>query len=89
MVLRYEDFCEEPIRWLKRIQEFIVLTQEFDPRIVMEDYGIHNVDCVRKKIDNLNYRSFERLSADEMRLIDDIAGPTMERFNYEPACATL
>lgn len=88
-LVRYEDFCDRPVESLHEIQSFLGLTQPFDPSLLSTEFNIHNVDNTGLKIENLNPKSVARLSEDEIRRIDELAGPTMSELGYEVASRDL
>lgn len=84
-LVRYEDFCDQPIESLQEIQSFLKLTHPFDPSLLSSEFNIHNVDNTGLKIENLNPKSVARLSQNEINQIDELAGPTMSQLGYKVA----
>lgn len=77
----YEDLCANPVDMLRRISEFLELKIRFDP----ESLGrleVHNIHGQPSAIQNFNEETIARLSADDIRTINRIAGPTIEKLHY-------
>lgn len=83
LCITYESLCAEPVKHLKELEAFFGLDVPFDPAIVTTPRRIHNINDTTASICNFNARSEEQLSHDDCRTIDRIAGPLMERLDYE------
>jgi hypothetical protein len=79
---KYEEFCADPENVLRNVKSFLELNRPF-PKDVIETTGSHSIDGQTKGIQNMNGRSIKRLSESDIRIIDDIAGPVMERIGYK------
>ena len=75
--VRYEELCHDPWAVLSKVHEFLALTEAGG--VAGARYRIHGVDS---EIRNMNGVSMARLSDDELRLIDEVAGETMARLGY-------
>jgi hypothetical protein len=80
--IRYEDFCETPARYLSELTKFLGLTSPFAADATRE-LRVHNIDDAVGGVRNFNQKSLDRLSRDELRTIEDIAGPVMAALGYE------
>ena len=81
--IRYEDFCERPQEQLELMQEFLELEQPFDHEQLNRPLRIHNIDGKPQPIQNMNAKSIERLSREELETIDRVTAPLRERLGYE------
>jgi Sulfotransferase family len=84
LCFRYEELCSQPEEHLKLIERFLGLGSPFNRDVLTTPRHIHNIDSTPQLIRNLNLRSLEQLSADDLAQIDRIAGPLMDRLGYEP-----
>jgi hypothetical protein len=80
--IRYEDFCETPEKYLAELTEFLGLTSPFAANATQE-LRVHNIDDAVGGVRNFNQKSLDRLSKDELRMIEDIAEPVMAALGYE------
>ena len=84
LCLRYEDLCVRPLEHLEMLENFLGLECPFDRNVLTTPRKIHNIDCKPQLIRDLNQRSVERLSTEDLAVIDRVAGPLMARLGYEP-----
>ena len=84
LLLRYEDFCEDPQGYLERTRQALGLEAPFPPE-ALAARKVHNIDRKSSGIRNFNARSLERLSRADLDTINEIAGPVMLRLGYELA----
>ena len=82
MLLSYEELCANPSEQMNRITRFLG-TAPYADACLEQPLDIHNAEDEESPIRNFNDSSFERLSADELRKIEDIAGDLMSRLGYE------
>ena len=82
LLIRYEDFCEDPVQHLGRLQEFLDLEEPFSPAVV-ESCDVHNIDGRASGVRDFNAKSIARLSRQELDEINRIAAPLMERLGYD------
>ncbi|MFW5927965.1 MAG: sulfotransferase family protein [Thermoplasmatota archaeon] len=82
MIIKYENLAENTKETLIDVAEFIGLdTENFDIEDLMDrSYSIHEKDS---SIKNMNHRSFKSLSSDDFRLIRQITGEMLDKFDYE------
>jgi hypothetical protein len=83
LLLTYEDLCARPAEHLQNLQDFLGLEQPFDPGVLTRPRRIHNIDNAEGLIRDFNRRSVQQLAAQDMEMIDQIAGPVMARLGYE------
>ena len=82
LLLSYEDLCADPSKEMTRITRFLG-TEPYADECLRETFPIHNATGQASLIKNFNESSFEKLSADDIRRIEDIAGDVMRRLGYE------
>ena len=82
LLLSYEDLCADPARELTRVTRFLKI-DSYPDELLREEYSIHNVTGQPSLIKDFNEPSVERLSSDDIRRIEDIAGEVMSRLGYE------
>lgn len=78
MWVRYEDLVRVPMQVLNSVAEFAGLSQfqDFDPNAAL---SIHErKDTLR----DLNQDSIDKLTPDQIRRVNDVAGETLVRFGY-------
>ena len=78
----YEEFCDDPTGVLRRIADFLELRQPFSMEALGEVES-HSAEGRTRGIANLNAQSVERLSADEIRTVNRIAGDVMRELGYD------
>ena len=83
LLVRYEDFCERPQEQLQLMQDFLDLEEPFDHELLNQPLRIQNIDGKAQPIQNMNAKSIERLSHDEIAAIDRVTAPLRERLGYE------
>jgi Sulfotransferase family len=88
LMLTYERLTERPEEELERVRVFLELEEPFDPEVVAEPIPMHNITGKAQSIQNLNARSLERLSGEDLAAIDRIAGPLIDRLGYERLAPT-
>jgi Sulfotransferase domain len=85
LLMRYEDFCHDPVYWLKSLHTFLGV-QPLDPpdTITPSEHHIIGNHMRLQKITAItaNHSWREKLSATELRQILHIAGDMNERFGY-------
>jgi hypothetical protein len=87
ILIRYEDLCDNCDAVLATVTDFLMLKTPFGSECSNADFRVHNADGTPSKLRNMNSKSLERLSADDIQKIDEIAGPLMERFGYTTLAA--
>ena len=83
MLVRYEDFCASPRKQLADIARFLELGAGYSDSIIEKEFSIHNADNATQTVSNLNAGSFRRLTAKDVREINEIAGELMAEFGYD------
>ena len=83
LTIRYEDFCERPGEQLELMQSFLELREPFDQELLNQPLRVHNIDGQAQPLGNMNAKSIERLSQDEIAAIDRVTAPLRERLGYE------
>jgi hypothetical protein len=88
LTLRYEDLCREPEATLDRISSFIGVT----PGGSVPDFRSvdHHIIGNRMRLSHTSEISLDErwrtdMLADQIRAVERIAGPTLERYGYGPA----
>ena len=76
-IIRYEDFTENPDKCVREVCEFIGI----DPDEISVE-GKWNIRGKVSTIKNMNHLSFERLSEEDCRIIEEEAGDMLEKLNY-------
>ncbi|MAB71964.1 MAG: hypothetical protein CMJ54_05615 [Planctomycetaceae bacterium] len=82
LLLNYEDLCADPSKEMTRVTRFLKI-DPYPDQFLREILPIHNVTEQPSLIKDFNASSLERLSADDIRRIEDIAGEVMSRLGYE------
>lgn len=80
--LTYEDLCEQGETELERLEKFLGLTVPIDRAVLRQPLTSRNVDGVSQPLTNYNARSHERLSAEDIAIINDEAGDVIDRLGY-------
>jgi hypothetical protein len=80
--LRYEDFCERPEGCLRELRDFLDLPTPFDLE-VLSNVSSHSIAGQSTGLQNLNSRSLERLTPNDVRSVNRIAAPVMEEMGYD------
>jgi hypothetical protein len=83
LTIRYEDFCERPREQLERMQSFLELQQPLDYELLQQPLRVHNIDGTAQPLANMNAKSIERLSQEDIAEIDRVTAPLRERLGYE------
>lgn len=88
MTLRYEDLCRQPGATLDRISRFIGVA----PGSSVPDFRSvdHHIIGNRMRLSHtseisLDERWRSEMPAEQIRAVERIAGPTLERYGYDPA----
>jgi len=81
LLLRYEDLCAGPSKELSRITSFLDI-DPYPDEFLRELFPVHNVTGRSSPIHDFNGSSLERLTRDDIRTIEDIAGDVMRRLGY-------
>ena len=81
LLLSYEDLCAAPSKEMTRVTGFLKI-DPYPEKFLRESLPIHNVTGHASLIKDFNESSLERLSADDIRTIEDIAGEVMRRLGY-------
>lgn len=68
VIIKYEDFCENPINELRKIEHMLKIT------------NWNYIDI--EKIRNLNDTQISRLSSQDVQTIENIASEMLEKFDY-------
>jgi hypothetical protein len=84
LCFRYEELCRQPEDHLQKLESFLGLPGQLDRRALATPRNIHNIDAAPQMIRDLNDRSLQQLTPADIDTIDRIAGPLMERLQYEP-----
>jgi hypothetical protein len=82
LLVTYEEMTERPAELLARLQEFLGLETPFEPAMLSAPIEMHNLDDKPQPLQNMNPRSIERLSPEDIATIDRLAGPVMRRLGY-------
>ena len=81
LLLRYEDLCADPSKEMSRITRFLDI-DPYPDELLRDLLPVHNVTGRSSLIRDFNGSSLERLSGDDIRTIEDIAGDVMGRLGY-------
>lgn len=77
-LISYEDFTEHPEQTTAAVFKFLGLAD--CPEVSGQtQWSIHGVNS---KITNMNHRSFDKLTGDDIQVIEKCASPMLERFGY-------
>jgi Sulfotransferase family len=76
----YEDFCEHPKKTISDIYAFLGLNDESSVLLEAQHWKIHEYDS---EIRNMNDRSFENLSLEDIEKIETIAGEMLTYYGYQ------
>jgi hypothetical protein len=82
LLLSYEDLCTDPSKEMARVTRFLG-TEPYPDEFLREPFSIHNATGQPSLIKNFNESSCERLSADDIRRIEDVAGDVMRQLEYD------
>jgi hypothetical protein len=82
LLVSYEEMTERPAELLARLQEFLGLETPFERTLLEAPIEMHNLDDRPQPLQNMNPRSVERLSPEDIATIDRLAGPVMQRLGY-------
>jgi Sulfotransferase family len=82
LLVTYEDLTERPDEVLAKLQAFLGLDTPFDRTLLESPIAMHNVHDRPQPLQNMNPKSFERLSDEDKAEIDRAAGPMMARLGY-------
>jgi hypothetical protein len=81
-IVRYEDVAREPGRVVAELLQFLALPPLADVGESRE-WRIHEQ---QSSVTNMNERSLQRLTADDLAAIDAAAGAMLRRLGYGPTC---
>jgi hypothetical protein len=76
----YEDFCEQPKKTISDIYAFLGLNDESSVLLKGQHWKIHEYNS---EITNMNDRSFENLSLEDIKKIETIAGEMLTYYGYQ------
>mgnify|MGYP001827562104 CR=1 FL=1 len=76
--VRYEDLVDDTIVTLRHITDFVGI-QPFDSFEAGRSWSIHERD---EQVRNMNAESIERLSREQIDLVNQVAGDIIESFGY-------
>jgi Sulfotransferase family len=76
----YEDFCEHPKETVADIYAFLGLDDKSSVLLEGQRWKIHEYDS---EIKNMNDRSFENLSGEDIRKIETVAGEMLTYYGYQ------
>jgi hypothetical protein len=76
-IIRYESLAEKPEECIREVCEFIGI----DPNEIPLE-GEWKVHKESSTISNKNYRSFERLSEEDFKIIEEEAGDALKQLGY-------
>jgi hypothetical protein len=79
LILTYEELTENPSDTLLKISDFLNIPA-FGFQKEDKQFTVHKFTS---EISNQNARSYDRLSPDDLALINRLAGPEIESFNYQ------
>ena len=82
LLLSYEDLCADPSKEMTRVTRFLEIAPYPDESLC-ESLPVHNVTGQPSLIKDFNASSLERLSAEDIRRVEDIAGEVMSRLGCE------
>lgn len=77
----YEDFCDHSAEILSDVTDFLGLDHSF-PASALKTVDSHSLDGRTQGIQNMNARSIERLSREDIDTINDVAGVLMNELGY-------
>jgi hypothetical protein len=78
LTVRYEDFTEDPVSTLKEVTDFLGI-EPLPSESIAGRWGVHGYDA---PIQNMNERSLEALSPQDIEVINREAGEILHRHNY-------
>ena len=78
MTVRYESFTENPAKSMADITKFLEIAPMADETLT-RSWRIHGYDS---PIRNMNAESLARLSRDEIKRIEAVAGDVLEKYSY-------
>ena len=79
--LSYEDLCADPSKEMSRITRFLGI-DPYPDEFLRESLPVHNATGEPSLVKDFNESSLERLSADDIRTIEDVSGDVMRRLGY-------
>jgi hypothetical protein len=83
LTIRYEDLCERPAEQLHRLERFLQVSTPFDQGLSRRRFRSHNMDGAPKTLQNLNARSLNRLTREDLDTINARVAEGAAAFNYE------
>ena len=82
LLLSYEELCADPSKETGRITRFLDI-DPYPEEFLREELPVHNVTGHPNTIKDFNDASLDRLSTEDIRRVEDIAGEVMTRLGYE------
>ena len=83
LLVSYEEFCAEPNNVLDRVESFLDLEVPIDRATLEKPLPSHTIDRAPAVLQDYNARSVERLSAEEIAVINEIVAPVAAQLDYE------
>jgi len=83
MLVRYEDFTQNTKAVMRQVCQFLDIDFKPVQKAVNKEWRVHNMDNQAAKIQNFNAKSFARLTASDLEIINRYAGETLKRFGYK------
>jgi hypothetical protein len=78
LTVQYEDLAEHPIETLQSITNFLDVSP-MDASKLKRQWGVHGYN---RPIENMNLESIARLSDTDMKRVYEVAGRTLEKYEY-------
>lgn len=82
MLVRYEELTNDPLDTIRRVCQFLDLDDTPLQAVVDKEWNVHNMDNTPAKIQDFNLRSLERLSPNDIEIINRYAGEMLARLGY-------
>lgn len=84
MLVRYEELVQDPRAIMRRVCRFLALDSNPIQAIIDKEWQVHNMDNTAAQIQDFNRKSFARLQARDLEIINHNAGEMLERLGYLP-----
>ena len=84
LLIHYESLCESPQEHLGRIERFLDLPVPFPDSLLERQFRAHNIEGRPMALENMNPRSWARLSASDIETITRVVGDELRHFGYQP-----
>lgn len=78
MLVRYEDFTADPEKTVAEICNFLGI-QPLDPKLLSKKFTVHKLTST---IEDRNKKSTEKITPEEKKIINAIAGEQLKKFGY-------